>query len=138
MSAAPARPVVPVLLRVALVLVLLEAAALTTVSLWWLVVLVAEGSQALAVALFLLVFGLGVAAVLVAGARALLAGSRRARGPVITWQLLQGATAVTLLQGGIAWGWPLLVLAAAILVLLMTRPVVAHTTHGVLADPEAA
>ncbi|MBO1750979.1 hypothetical protein J4G33_04100 [Actinotalea sp. BY-33] len=136
MSAAPRRPVAPVVLRVALVLVLLEAAVLTALSLWWLVVLVGEGSRVLAVALFLLLFGLGVAAVLVAAARALLAGSRRARGPVITWQLLQGATAVTLLQGGIAWGWPLLALAAAILVLLMTRPVVAHTTHEVVADPE--
>ncbi len=123
------------MLRVALVLVLLEAAVLIAVLLWWLVVLLAEGSQTLAVALFLLVFGLGVAAVLVAGVRALLRGSSRARGPVITWQLLQGATAVTLLQGGIVWGWPLLVLAATVMVLLMTRPVVAHTTHGVVADP---
>lgn len=74
-----------------------EAVALVGVAGWVLVTVVAAGSTSLGVALFLAAFALGVGALLVVGARALLRGAPRARGPVVTWQLLQAATAVAVL-----------------------------------------
>ncbi|MBX9246965.1 hypothetical protein ICW40_19420, partial [Actinotalea ferrariae] len=65
-----------------------------------------------AVAAFVVVFALVVAAGLAAAARSFWRGSVRARGPVATWQLLQGATAVTLLQAGATPGPAWAVLAA--------------------------
>lgn len=77
-----------------------------------------------AVAAFVLVCAAGVAAALLACARSFWRGSSRARGVAATWQLLQGATAVALLQAGaavtVAGG--ALALAAVGLVLVVTRP----------------
>lgn len=128
-SSHPAPPVgapPPRLLTVALVGVLIEAAVLVGLAGWSAVQLATAGAQSLGVGLFLVVFCLGVAAVLVAAARALRRGSRRARGPIITWQLLQGATAITLIQVGVVWGALALALALVVLGLLMTRPALAH------------
>jgi hypothetical protein len=77
-----------------------------------------------AVAASMVVCALAVAAALLACARSFRRGSSRARGPAATWQLLQGATAVTLLQAG-ASPWvagTALAVAAAGLVLIVTRP----------------
>lgn len=119
------------------VLVLVEAAVLAGLGLWWLVVLVVGDVQDVGVALFLIGFTLAVAAGLAAGGRALLHGRRGARAPVVTWQLLQGATAVAVLQGTATspagettlWLARLAILvAAAIVVLMLSRPVVHATT----------
>lgn len=95
----------PLVVTLAAAAALAEAAALAAGAVAWLGQLVLRGSTMLGVAVFLILFALGVAAVLVAGARALRRGSRRARGPLITWQLLQVATALAVLQVPGRPGW---------------------------------
>lgn len=85
----------PRLLLVALAGVLGEVGALVVGAGWVVVELVAGRATRPGVSLFLTVLALGLAAVLVAAARALRRGSRRARGPIVTWQLLQAATGAT-------------------------------------------
>lgn len=106
----------------------LEAVALAGLSVWGLVQLALGQQGAPSVVLFLVIFGLAVAAALVGSARALWAGRRTGRAPVATWQLLQGAVALAVLQAtGAPAAWAVLVLSAAVFLLLLTRPVVAHT-----------
>jgi hypothetical protein len=53
------------------------------------------------------------------------------RAAAIVWQVLQVAVGVGALQGQVAqpaWGWPLIVLAAVVLLLLFAKPVVALTS----------
>lgn len=107
-----------------------EIVALVVGALLILVELVRGGSQSVGVSGFLVVFALGVAAVLAASVRGLLGGQRWARSPVATWQILQGVVAVSSLQVGVTpWVVAALVLALAVLVLLMLRPVVEATTR---------
>jgi len=75
----PAARLLPGPVAVGVAGALLEAAGLLVVAVAWLV-------------------ALAVGAALVAAARALRHGSGRARGPLITWQLLQAATGAALLQ----------------------------------------
>ncbi|WP_155855380.1 hypothetical protein [Actinotalea ferrariae] len=122
-AAAPPRSVVVVAAAA-----VLEAVALVALTGWGVVQLVTGRQNAVGVVLFLVVFGLAVAAVLVGSARALWEGRRTGRAPVATWQLLQGATALAVLQAtGSPVAWAVLVLSAVVFVLLLTRPVVAHT-----------
>ncbi len=108
----------------------IEVVALVAGAVVVLVELVAGGSQAVGVSVFLVVFALGVAAVLAASLRGLLRGQRWARSPVATWQILQAVVAVSSLQVGVtAWVVAGLVLALVVLVLLMLRPVVEATTR---------
>lgn len=123
----------PATVRTAVVLVLTEAAALMLAALGWLVQVVAGATVATSAAWFLLAFVVGVAGVLVLSARMLRRGARGGRAPVLTWQLLQAATAVTVLQGGPAL--PVATVAALALVvgavvvgLLLSRSAVAATT----------
>jgi hypothetical protein len=114
--------------RVVVVAAVLEAVALVALSAWGVVQLLSGLQGSPGVVVFLVVFGLGVAAALVASARALWAGRRTGRAPVATWQLLQGAVALAVLQATAAPGaWAVLVLSAVVFLLLLTRPVVAHT-----------
>ncbi|WP_255371607.1 hypothetical protein [Cellulosimicrobium sp. CUA-896] len=95
-----------------------------------LVELFSGGSGSVGVSLFIVVFALGVAALLAAAVRGLLQGRRWARSPVATWQILQGVVAVSSLQvGATPWVVVALVLAVVVLVLLMLRPVVEATTR---------
>ena len=95
-----------------------------------LVELVTGRAQSVGVSLFLVAFALGVATLLVASARGLLQGRRWARSPVATWQILQVVVTVSSLQVGVTpWVVVALVLALAVLVLLMLRPVVEATTR---------
>lgn len=122
-----ARPpaLVALLVGVGIEIVVLAVAAVVV-----LVELVAGGSQSVGVSAFLVVFALGVAAVLAASARGLLHGRRWARSPVATWQILQIVVTVSSLQVGVTpWVVVGLVLAVAVLVLLMLRPVVEATTR---------
>lgn len=124
----PVPPAVPPSVRVVVGAAVLEAVALVALSVWGLVQLVSGLQGSPGVVVFLVVFGLGVAAALVASARALWAGRRTGRAPVATWQLLQGAVALAVLQATAAPGaWAVLVLSAVVFLLLLTRPVVAHT-----------
>ncbi|MDR7384049.1 hypothetical protein [Promicromonospora iranensis] len=82
--------------------------------------------------LFLVLFLLGVAWVLVVCCRALLAGRRSGRGPVVTWQLFQIIGSVAAIGSGtgiaVTGGWAALVIAVAVGGLLMTPSVVAATS----------
>lgn len=106
---------------------LLEAAGLLVAAVAWLVTLAVDGSRALGVAIFLVGFALAVGAALVAAARALRRGSGRARGPLVTWQLLQAATGAALLQApgrpaGLAGGAVAAVTLAALVVAAVLSP----------------
>ena len=115
------------LLGVCLVVVL-EAALLIGVAGAYLVSIARGASAAPGTAAGIAGFGALVAAALLGCARALWRGRRWARGPVLTWQVLQGATAVSVLSGAqrpIA----LALLAVSLLgaVLLLLPPVIAAT-----------
>ncbi|WP_149205281.1 hypothetical protein [Actinotalea subterranea] len=123
-----------VALRAAVVLVLAEAVSLGVLGLVWTVRLVAEGTPSLGVSLFLIVFALGVAAALVGLARLHRQGRRGARAPLVTWQVLQGATAVTVLQVGpavataaVAW---VALAAAVVTTAVLVRPVGTEPVTG--------
>ncbi|WP_265521786.1 hypothetical protein [Oerskovia flava] len=95
-----------------------------------LVELVLGRSQSVGVSVFLTIFVLGLAWLLVAACRGLLRGQRWGRAPVATWQLLQGVVAVSWLQYEVTvWGGLTLALAVVVLVLLMIPAVVVSTTR---------
>ncbi len=120
----------PPALTALLVGVGIEVVVLVVGAVLLLVELVRGGSQSFGVSAFLVVFALGVAAVLAASLRGLLRGQRWARSPVATWQILQGVVAISSLQVGVTpWVVAALVLAVVVLVLLMLRPVVEATTR---------
>ncbi len=111
----------------ALVGVLVEAIALAVAA----VVLVAEvalgRAEAIASTVATGVFAAVLAVVLAAGARALWRGRRWGRGPLVTWQVLQGAVALS--QVGSPWLVALLVgLAAGITVGLLGPGSIAATS----------
>ena len=97
------------MLVVVCVLVLLEATLLVGVGIAFGAQLV-RGASVPGAAVFLLVFMLGVAAVLVASTRGLWRGRRWARSPVLTWQLLLAVLAFGWLGVEATW-WAGLVLA---------------------------
>ncbi|MCO7274256.1 hypothetical protein [Cellulosimicrobium cellulans] len=127
---APDGGVRPPALTALLVGVGIEVAVLVVGAVLLLVELARGGSQSFGVSVFLVVFALGVAAVLAASMRGLLRGQRWARSPVATWQILQGVVAISSLQVGVTpWVVAALVLAVVVLVMLMLRPVVEATTR---------
>jgi len=85
-------------------------------------------------------FGAGIALTIVAfiaatWLAAIVVGTSRGqawiRAAAIVWQVLQVAVGVGALQGQVAqpgWGWPLIVLAVVVFLLLFTKPVVAATS----------
>ncbi|MFD7022238.1 hypothetical protein [Promicromonospora sukumoe] len=125
-------PRVPAFLRALVIGVVAEVIGLVAFAVVLLGELLTGGSSSLGVSLFLVLFLLGVAWVLVVSCRALLAGRRSGRGPVVTWQLFQiiGSIAAVGSGGGlaVALGWAALVIAVAVGVLLMTPSVVAATS----------
>ncbi len=84
------------------------------------------------VSVFLALFFLGVAWALVAATRVLWQGRHGGRAPLVVWQAMQGLVGVSLLTGGVTWavlsGLALFVVAAVVLVSLMTRQVVEATS----------
>jgi hypothetical protein len=118
--------------------VLIEVIGLVAFAVVLLGELLAGGSSSLGVSLFLVLFLLGVAWVLVVSSRALLAGRRSGRGPVVTWQLFQVIGSVAAIGSGtgisVAGGWVALVIAIVVTALLMTPSVVAATSATGSAD----
>jgi hypothetical protein len=60
-----------------------------------------------------------------------LRGQAWIRAAGIVWQVLQAAVGVGALQGQVAqpaWGWPLILLAVVVFVLLFVKPVMALTS----------
>ncbi len=84
---------------VAAVCIAVEAVALALGGLWAIVVVARGSADSIAVALSLAGFALVLAVVLWFASRAVRTGRGRVRGPVLTWQLLQAATAGTLIGG---------------------------------------
>lgn len=119
----------PAALLVAVGLILLEAVALVVVTGVSVVSLVRGDAALPGPMVFFAVFCLLVAAVLVQASRALLAGRRWARSPVITWQVLLGVMAVGWLGVEVtAAATAVLVVAVAVTAALLLPPVVAFTT----------
>ena len=107
-------------------LTLVEAGALLGVAGWWTTQAAEGGITAgeggiTAAEVFLIVFAAGVALVLAAAARALARGRRGARGPILTWQVLQAITATTVLGVPQARLWAVVAIAwaAALFALLI-------------------
>ena len=125
-------PRVPAFLRALVIGVLAEVIGLVAFAVVLLGELLTGGSMSVGVSLFLVLFLLGVAWVLVVCCRALLAGRRSGRGPIVTWQLFQiiGSIAAIGSGGGpaVVGGWAALVIAVAVGVLLMTPSVVTATS----------
>ena len=121
------------------VLTIAEACGLLGVALWWASGAI-RGGEVRGSEAFLAVFALAVAAVLVASVRLLVRGRRGARGPVVTWQVLQAATATTVLGVPAARGWAAgAVVVAVVVVALLLVPGVAAVRSGVdPAPPESA
>ena len=90
------------------------------------------GSNSAAVSVFLVLFSLGIAWMLVAAWRTLWAGRHGGRAPIVLWQIMQGLVGVSLLTAGGTWavlgGLALLVVAVTVLVSVMTRRVVEATS----------
>ena len=127
----------PRALGAVLLAVLVEAVALLAAG-GLAVVELARGNGAVGINLFLAAFAWGIAAVLVAAVRALRAGRRWARSPVITWQLFQVVVAITWLQAAVnPFAVTLLVLALAVVVGLLLPTVVAATTRDASGGPAA-
>jgi len=124
-SAANRRPAV---LAVLCVLVVLQAGALVGMAVAFVTDLVRGVSELPGATVFLAVFALGVAAVLVLAARGLWAGRRWARSPVMTWQVLLVVMSVGWFSADPAW-WVVAVLLSALVVGvgLLLPPVVAAT-----------
>lgn len=117
---------VPVALRAVLAVVGVEALALVVGAVGLLLTLV-TGTDNPGGVIFLALFALGVVAVLLGSARALVRGRRTGRAPVVTWQLLQVGVAVLLIQAGQWSGWLLLAVSVVVVLLMVSRPVVEHT-----------
>lgn len=126
----------PRTLAAGLVVVLLEALALLASAALFLVELLSSGASDVAVAVFLVLFAAGIAAALVGAARSLRRGRRGGRAPVLGWQVLQGATALAVLQvtGAVpvaVWTASVALASAAVVVVLMLTPsAVRFTTSG--------
>jgi hypothetical protein len=122
----PRRP--PALAAVS-VLVLVEAAAVAGLAVAFVADLLRGGVELPAATVFLVVFLLGVAAVLVACVRGFARGRRWARSPVLTWQLLLGVMAVGWFGAEPSvWVAGVLVVAVLVVVGLLLPSVVAVTS----------
>ncbi len=118
----------PGALRALLVVLIVEAVALGMGAAAIGFELVSGRSDGVGVSLFLVVFALGVALILLLCARGLRRGRRGARAPVATWQILQGVVAANSLTVAMTvLPMVAIVLAVAALVLLVLPTVVAAT-----------
>jgi len=129
----PSRPAV---LAALCLVVLVQAAVLVGLGGAWVRDLVSGASEIPGATLFLIAFALGIAALLIASARALWSGRRWARSPVITWQILLIAMSIGWL-GVERTGWAMVVLASALLVTVgLLLPSVLAATAGRASVPD--
>ena len=131
----PARPTAPAgsrptVLAALCLIVLVQAAVLIGLGSAWVRDLLSGTSEMSGATLFLIAFALGIAALLIASARALWRGRRWARSPVVTWQILLIAMSIGWL-GVERTGWAVAVLASALLVMVgLLLPAVVAATGG--------
>ncbi|ROS31249.1 hypothetical protein EDF34_0905 [Cellulomonas sp. PhB150] len=118
-------------------LVLVEALAFVGLAVAWLVDLVRNGAELPGAVVFLVVFCLGIAALLGFSARGLWNSRRWARSPVITWQVLLVVLALGWLGAEVTvWGVAVLVVALVIGVGLLLPSVVAATARTGSSDAQ--
>ena len=119
----------PALLWLLIVLLAVEFLAVAALAIVLLIETVTAPSAVMGGGIALTVIALVAAAWLGAIVVGALRGQSWIRAAAIVWQVLQVAMGVGALQGQFAqpaWGWPLIVLAAVVLLLLFVKPVVAQ------------
>ena len=119
----------PALLWLLIVLLAIEFVAVAALAIVLLIETVTGPSAIVGGGIALTVIALVAAAWLGAIVVGALRGQSWIRAAAIVWQVLQVAMGVGALQGQFAqpaWGWPLIVLAAVVLLLLFVKPVVAQ------------
>lgn len=120
------------------VLLAIELAAAAVVLIVLLVDLVAAEPTSLATALALTVLVLVAVAWMAATLVGMLRGQAWTRASAMVWQVLQFAIGLGALEGSLAqpaWGWPLIAVAVAAVVLLFT-PAVVRATSGRASSPQ--
>lgn len=121
----------PALLWVLAVLLTIEFLGVAALAVVLLLETLTAQSVSAGAGIALTVIGFVAAAWLGAIVIGTLRGQGWIRAAAIVWQVLQVAVGVGALQGQVAqpaWGWPLIVLAAVVLLLLFAKPVVALTS----------
>jgi hypothetical protein len=125
----------PAALALLCTLVVVQAGVLVGLASAWVVGLLRGESQVPGATVFLVLFALGVAAVLALGVRGLWSGRRWARSPVMTWQVLLVVLSVGWLGVETApWAIGVLVAALVVGVCLLLPSVVAVTAERPPAD----
>jgi len=121
----------PALLWLLIVLLAAEFAGVAALTILLLLETLTARGASIGGGIALTVIGAVAAAWLGAIVVGTLRGQAWIRAAAIVWQVLQVAVGVGALQGQFAqpaWGWPLIVLAAVVLLLLFAKPVVALTS----------
>lgn len=121
----------PTLLRLLIVLLTVEFLGVSALAIVLVVETLTAPSASIGGGIALTIIGVIAAAWLGAIVVGTLRGQAWVRAAAIVWQVLQVAVGVGALQGQFAqpvWGWPLIVLAAVVLLLLFAKPVVAETS----------
>ncbi|HEY4224864.1 MAG TPA: hypothetical protein VGM70_03535 [Pseudolysinimonas sp.] len=121
----------PALLWLLVVLLTVEFLAVAVLAVTLLIETLTAPSATFGGGIALTIVGFVAAAWLGAIVVGTLRGQAWIRAAAIVWQVLQVAIGVGALQGQVAqpaWGWPLIVFAALVFVLLFTKPVVAMTS----------
>lgn len=133
-STAPAsRPAAVILISIVLVL---EAVGLLSVAAWYVYNLLTATATSLGGAIFSLILIVAVAVWLLVVGHFFFRGMRWTRAAALVWQLFMIVIAVPTLQGGVVLvGLALLIPAAAVLLLIFTKPVIAWTS-GTQAEPK--
>ncbi|WP_318242034.1 hypothetical protein [Arthrobacter gallicola] len=133
-SPAPAsRPAAVIIISVVLVL---EALGLLGVAAWYVYNLLTATATSLGGAIFSLILIVAIAVWLLVVGHFLFRGMRWTRAAALVWQLFMIVIAVPTIQGGVVLaGLVLLLPAAAVLLLIFTKPVIAWTS-GTKAEPK--
>ncbi len=121
----------PALVWLLIVLLTIEFAGVAALAIVLLIETLTARGASIGGGIALTVIGVVAAAWLGAIVVGTLRGQNWIRAAAIVWQILQVAVGVGALQGQFAqpaWGWPLIVLAAFVLLLLFAKPVVALTS----------
>ncbi len=121
----------PALLWVLVVLLTIEFLGVASLAVVLLVETLTASGASVGGGIALTVIGFVAAAWLGAIIVGTLRGQAWIRAAAIVWQVLQVAVGVGALQGQVAqpgWGWPLIILAAFVFLLLFLKPVVALTS----------
>ncbi|MBD7995385.1 hypothetical protein H9639_08765 [Arthrobacter sp. Sa2CUA1] len=118
------------------VVLVLEALGLLGVAAWYVYNLLTATATSLGGAIFSLILIVAIAVWLLVVGHFLFRGMRWTRAAALVWQLFMIVIAVPTIQGGVVLaGLVLLLPAAAVLLLIFTKPVIAWTS-GTKAEPK--